>query len=352
MIKVLVVDDSALVRKILSEGLSKDPMIKVVGAAVDPYQARDMIIKLRPDVMTLDVEMPKMDGVEFLKKLMPQFPIPTIMVSSLTQRGAKITLDALEAGAVDLVAKPKADVKDGLNSLLVDLILKVKAASLVDVSNWKNKRKDLMANFSTLKSELLQTTDRFIAIGASTGGTEALRKIICCLPKTSPGIVVVQHMPKGFTKMFAERLNEDSQMSVIEASDGDEIKTGKVLIAPGDFHLRVIRSGGRYIVKTDQGEKVCRHRPSVDVLFRSVAENVGQNVLGIMLTGMGRDGADAMKLMKDKGAYNLVQDEASSVIFGMPKEAIEVNAHTQILSLDKIASRIVEIFKEEKWPRL
>jgi len=324
-IRVLVVDDSALVRNILSRGLSLDPEIEVVGTANDPFIARDKIIQLQPDVMTLDVEMPKMDGLEFLQRLMPQHPMPVLMVSALTKKGKQITLDALEAGAVDFVTKPSTDISRGLNDMLVELRLKVKIASKAKVGHWKsNKQKKISTTFHNRSVKALaESTDKVIAIGASTGGTEAIRSIITQFPASTPGTVIVQHMPSGFTRMFAERLNEICQVSVKEADTGDRILTGHVLIAPGDFHLTVKRSGGNYIVDCKKSDKVCGHRPSVEVLFQSVAKNVGSNSIGAILTGMGHDGADGMVAMRKSGAYTLAQDEATSVVFGMPKEALK-----------------------------
>lgn len=347
-IKVLVVDDSALVRKILSEGLSKDPMIEVVGQAPDPYAARDLIVKLNPDVLTLDVEMPKMDGVEFLKKLMPQHPIPVIMVSSLTQKGKQITLEALEAGALDFVSKPTSNVKDGLESLISDLIIKVKMASTANVSHWKNKREELFKkakNGSIQTHSLAETTLKVIAIGASTGGTEAIKAVVDEFPATSPGVVIVQHMPPGFTKMYAERINSSCAMEVIEGKTGDRVIPGRIIIAPGGHHMTVKRSGGEYIVECNKGKQVNGHMPSVTVLFNSVAQHVGKNAIGVMLTGMGRDGADGMKTMKDAGSYNFAQDEKSSVVFGMPKVAIEKGGVDEVLPLDKIAAKVFEKIK-------
>lgn len=343
-IKVLVVDDSALVRKILTEGLSKDPMIEVVGSANDPYQARDMIIKLKPDVLTLDVEMPKMDGVEFLRKLMPQYPIPVVMVSSLTQHGKQITISALEAGAVDFVSKPTSNIQDGLKNLLFELRSKVKIASSANVSHWKGKKVEV-SQAQYVGGALEETTHKVIAIGASTGGTEAIKKVIDFLPASSPGVVVVQHMPPGFTKMYAERLNLSSRMQVVEGTTGEKVLPGKVIIAPGGKQMSVKRVGGVYQVVCKEGEKVSGHCPSVNVLFDSVAEQVGANALGVILTGMGGDGAEGMKKMKDRGAFNIAQDERSSIVFGMPKVAIDTGGVDEILPLDRIGQRICTFFK-------
>lgn len=344
-IRVLIVDDSALVRQILTDGLSKDENLEVVGSATDPYMARDMIVKLRPDVLTLDVEMPKMDGVEFLKKLMPQYPLPVVMVSSLTQKGKQVTLDALDAGAVDFVTKPTANMKDGLNSLIMELRTKVKIASTANVSHWKNKPVPITNSILQTSSALSETTLKIIAIGASTGGTEAIKKVIEMFPRTSPGVVIVQHMPPGFTKLYADRLNQLCQMEVVEAQDGDKVVPGKVLIAPGGFHMTIKRVGGEYIVDCKTGDKVNGHCPSVSVLFESVAKNVGTNAVGVILTGMGGDGADGMKLMRDAGAFNIAQDEKTSVIFGMPKVAIDKGGVNEIHPLEKIPERVFSYLK-------
>lgn len=345
-IRVLVVDDSALVRSILSQGLSLDPEIEVVGTANDPYIACDKISKLQPDVLTLDVEMPKMDGVEFLKQLMPQHPIPVLMVSALTKKGKQITLEALEAGAVDFVTKPSTDISRGLNEMLAELRQKVKVASRANVGRWlSNKTKTISTKFINRPVKALsESTDKVIAIGASTGGTEAIRSIITNFPASAPGTVIVQHMPSGFTRMFAERLNDLCQVSVKEAAAGDRIMTGHVLIAPGDYHLTVNRSGGNYIVDCKQSDKVCGHRPSVEILFQSVAKNVGSNSIGAILTGMGHDGADGMVAMRKSGAYTLAQDEATSVVFGMPKEALKRGGTDISVPLEKIPEMIINHF--------
>ena len=348
-VRVLVVDDSALVREILSRGLAADPGIEVVGTASDPYVARDKIVQLRPDVLTLDVEMPKMDGVEFLRKLMPQYPLPVLMVSALTQRGKQITFEAMEAGAVDFVTKPSTDVARGLSTMIRELREKVKAVSRADVSHWKRAKgqpapqKKAARPISSMA--LAESTDKVIAIGASTGGTEAIRKVIRNLPGDTPGVVIVQHMPAGFTKMFAERLNEQSAMEVREAQSGDRVMTGRVLIAPGDFHMELRRSGGIYQVNCSGGEKVCGHRPSVEVLFRSVAKYAAGNAIGVMLTGMGADGADGMLAMREAGARTMAQDEASSVVFGMPKEAYARGGAEKLVPLDHIADELMRLLR-------
>ncbi|MEW6182066.1 MAG: chemotaxis response regulator protein-glutamate methylesterase [Bacillota bacterium] len=340
-IKVLVVDDSALVRDILAQGLAKDPQIEVVGAASDPYVARDKIVKLRPDVLTLDIEMPKMDGVEFLRRLMPQYPLPVIVVSALTKRGATVTLAALEAGAVDVVTKPSSDIARGLNAMLGELRAKVKVAAVTNVSAWKVNRKTSPAPMKMNSKALAESTDKVIAIGASTGGTEAIRKILRTFPSNVPGVVVVQHMPPGFTKHFADSLNDICEMEVLEAKTGDRIMPGRALIAPGDRHMTVRRSGGIYLVECRAGENVCGHCPSVEVLFRSVAQYVGTNAIGIMLTGMGSDGADGMVAMRQAGARTIAQDEITSVVFGMPKVAYERGGAECLMSLDAIPTAVM-----------
>jgi two-component system chemotaxis response regulator CheB len=347
-VKVLIVDDSALVRDILSKGLGGDAGIEVVGTAPDVYVARDMIVRLRPDVLTLDVEMPKMDGIEFLRKLMPQYPIPVVVVSSLTQKGKDITMQALEFGAVDYVAKPMANLSEGLNAMMMELRTKIKIASTANVSHWKNKKFDDVQTKITGSQALSESTDKLIAIGASTGGTEAIRKVISVLPPNTPGVVIVQHMPKGFTQTFAERMNQVSLMTVKEAKEGDRVLNGRILIAPGDYHIAIERSGGQYIIRTNQNDKVNGHRPSVDVLFLSVAKNVGPNAYGIILTGMGADGAKGLKAMKEQGAKTFGQDQATSVVYGMPKVAFELGAVDFQLPLDQISKRLISQIEEDK----
>jgi len=342
-IRVLVIDDSALVRDILTKGLEMDPGITVVGSASDPYIARDKIVKLKPDVLTLDVEMPRMDGVEFLRKLMPQYPLPVIMVSALTERGKQVTLDALALGAIDFVTKPKADVARGLQSMIMELRTKVKIASTANVSHWKQKRYTDGAGKQTPVRALAESTDKVIAIGASTGGTEAIREIITRFPITTPGIVIVQHMPPGFTKMFAERMNSLCMMEVKEAEDKDRIMPGRILIAPGAKQMSVKRSGGIYEVIVQPGELVCGHCPSVEVMMNSVAIHVGSNAVGVMLTGMGRDGANGMLAMRNAGARTIAQDEASCVVFGMPKEAYTIGGAERLVPLDQIAEKVIDL---------
>lgn len=346
-IKVLIIDDSALVRDILKKGLSEDKSLEVVGAAPDVYVGRDMIKKHRPNVLTLDIEMPRMDGIQFLKRLMPQFPIPTVVVSSLTQRGQQITIEALEAGAVDFVPKPTSNVAKGLQDMLLELRTKIKLASTANVSHWKTKSFNLKQISSEKTKALANSTDKLIAIGASTGGTEAIKNVIYTLPPTTPGIVVVQHMPKLFTKTFADRLNQESRMKVKEAEDGDRILNGWCYIAPGDYHLKVVRSGGQYLIKILEGEKVNGHRPAVDFMFDSVASSVGRNAYGIILTGMGSDGAKGLVNMKNAGAKTIGQDEASSVVYGMPKVAFDIGGVGKQLPLEKIPGELIRLLNKD-----
>lgn len=346
-IRVLIVDDSALVRNILSQGLNLDPGIEVVGTASDPYQARDKIVQLRPDVLTLDVEMPRMDGVAFLRKLMPQYPLPVVMVSSLTQRGKQITIDALDAGAVDFVSKPTSNVASGLNAMIGELRVKVKIASTANVSHWKGKQMEGRPQALVGSKALAESTDKVIAIGASTGGTEAIRKVITQFPATTPGVVIVQHMPAGFTKMFSDRLNQLCAMEVKEAADGDRVRSGLILIAPGGIQMKVVRSGGFYHVKCGGTDKVSGHCPSVDVMMSSIAEQVGANAVGSMLTGMGGDGSDGMLAMRKAGARCVAQDEASCVVFGMPKVAFEKGGAERLVPLDSMAQTLLNLLTEK-----
>ncbi len=343
-VRVLVVDDSSLVREILSQGLAKDPQIEVVGTATDPYMARDKIAQLRPDVLTLDVEMPKMDGVQFLRHMMPQFPLPVVMVSALTGKGQRLTFEALEAGAVDFVTKPSTNVARGLEEMLVEIRTKVKIAATADVSHWKKKPR--ATKVSAQKSQALAvSTDKVIAIGASTGGVEAISRLLPQLPSTIPGIVIVQHMPPVFTKTYADRLNEQCAMEVKEAQSGDRVLPGRVLIAPGEHQMTVRRSGGIYLVDCQKGPKVCGHCPSVEVLFQSVAKYAGANAIGVILTGMGSDGADGMLAMRQAGAHTMAQDEKSCVVFGMPNEAYKRGGAEKLISLDGIPGAILNLLK-------
>lgn len=345
-IRVLVVDDSAMIRGILSDGLNKDPNIEVVGVAPDPYIARDKIVELKPDVLTLDVEMPRMDGLEFLRKLMAQHPVPVVMVSALTEKGKRITIEALEAGAVDFVSKPKADIARGLNDMMIELRTKVKLAASANVSHHKTRREVPLRALSA-PGALAETTDKIIVIGASAGGTEAIKDVITRFPSVTPGVVIVQHMPEGFTKMFAERLNSLSQMYVKEAADGDRVMPGVILIAPGSYQMKVIRSGGFYRVQCEKGDKVCGHCPSVEVLMRSAAASAGSNAVGVMLTGMGSDGAGGLKAMRDAGARTIAQNEESCVVFGMPRAAINAGGVEYILDLDDIPGKVLNLISEK-----
>lgn len=342
---VIVIDDSALIRKMLTEILNADPEIEVVATAADPYQAREKIKQHNPDVITLDVEMPKMDGITFLRNLMRLRPMPVVMVSTLTEQGAQVTLDALELGALEIVAKPKIDVSHTLADYAEELTSKVKSAARVTVRPLSERagaqtKHDPDAVIEKKPTTTLKTTEKIIAIGASTGGTEALREVITALPADMPAIVVTQHIPAAFSGPFAERLNGQSQMQVAQAKDGQQILPGHVYVAPGDQHLMVTRSGARYFCKLDNGPLVSRHKPSVDVLFRSVAQFVGPNAIGVMLTGMGDDGTQGMLEMRDSGAFNIAQDEQSSVVWGMPGSAFEAGAVEKVLPLNQLAPKL------------
>jgi two-component system chemotaxis response regulator CheB len=349
-IRVLIIDDSAVMRHLLTEILSSDAGIEVVGAAPDPYVARDMIKALDPDVLTLDVEMPRMDGLVFLANLMRLRPMPVIMCSSLTQMGADITLDALALGAIDFVAKPAVDVVHGLRLAAEELIAKVKIASCARVRPLaelkQNHESAIHLAAPKLGAAQFKTTDRIVAIGASTGGTEAIKEILSGLPADIPGIVIVQHIPKAFSGAFAKRMHEHCDLNVCEARDGQPILSGHVYIAPGDQHLLVVRDGARYRCQLSDAPALNRHRPSVDVLFRSVAENVGHNAIGVLLTGMGRDGSIALKQMREAGAQTLAQDENTSVVWGMPGAAWEIGAAQALYPLPQIAERIVTLVKQ------
>ncbi|MBX3372042.1 MAG: chemotaxis response regulator protein-glutamate methylesterase [Nitrospira sp.] len=339
-IRVLTIDDSALMRQVLAELLSKDPGIEVIGSAPDPYVAREKIKALNPDVLTLDVEMPKMDGLTFLEKLMRGRPTPVIMVSSLTEAGCQTTLRALELGAVDFITKPKIDLREGMDQVAQDLIAKIKAAATASV------RATTAAASSTsrptsLNSAMIKTTDMIIAIGSSTGGTEAVKDVLQVLPPNTPPILITQHMPERFTKTWADRMNQLCRISVKEAEDGDSVLPGHALVAPGNYHMTLVRSGARYSVRINQDDPVNRHRPSVDVMFDSVAQYAGGNAVGVILTGMGGDGAKGLLRMKEAGAFTIAQDEASCVVFGMPKEAIKLGAADIVRPLGDIASAIL-----------
>jgi two-component system chemotaxis response regulator CheB len=371
-IRVMVVDDSALVRSMLTEIINRQSDMECIGAAADPLVAREMIRNLNPDVITLDVEMPRMDGIDFLSKLMRLRPMPVVMVSTLTERGADVTLRALELGAVDFVAKPKIGVADGLRQLADDITDKVRVASKARINRLHvpaaapatpaasgsastsarpgspghhsagSSPAGAARPLSTAPSLGRLSTEKIIFIGASTGGTEATKEVLANLPADAPAVVITQHMPPGFTRNYAARLDGLCRIRVKEASDGERILPGHAYIAPGGMHLSVERSGANYIARVQDGDPVNRHKPSVEVLFKSAARVVGPNAMGIMLTGMGADGAKAMREMKDAGAYCVAQDEASCVVFGMPREAINAGAVNEVLPLTKIAQHVLD----------
>ncbi|MDA3962327.1 MAG: chemotaxis response regulator protein-glutamate methylesterase [Planctomycetota bacterium] len=334
MSRVLIVDDSAVVRATLTRELARDPRIEVVGAAPDPFVARDMIIQLNPDVLTLDLEMPRMDGLTFLRRLMDYHPMPVVVVSSLTPSGSELALEALAAGAIDVMGKPGAAYEIGeLATQLADLLV---GAAFIDVT----RRRSVPSAPQKLQA-LGRTTHQVVAIGASTGGTEALARVLTAMPSDAPGTVIVQHMPEHFTRSFAERLNRESSMEVKEAEEGDAVRPGLALIAPGNNHLVLQRDGARMTVGVRTGPLVGRHRPSVNVLFRSVARQAGRNAVGVILTGMGRDGAAGLQEMHQAGAATIAQNEASCVVYGMPKEAVQLGAVDQELDLDAIPHAIL-----------
>ena len=341
-IKVLVVDDSALIRSILKEIIDSQKDMEMVGAAPNPLVAREMIKALNPDVLTLDVEMPKMDGLDFLEKLMRLRPMPVVMISSLTERGSDITFRALELGAVDYVSKPKFDIQHGMQDYAAEITDKIRAAARSRPKAAASVPRKLSAD-AVLPSlaNSVASTEKLIIVGASTGGTEAIKDFLTRLPPDCPGIAVTQHMPEAFTKSFAERLDKLCTISVKEAENGDRILPGHAFIAPGHSHLLVRRSGANYVCELSDGPPVNRHRPSVDVLFRSAANCVGKNAIGVILTGMGKDGAAGMLEMKQAGAYNFAQDEASCVVFGMPKEAILAGGVDEVVPLFEMASRVM-----------
>jgi two-component system, chemotaxis family, protein-glutamate methylesterase/glutaminase len=336
--KVLIVDDSSLMRQLLTQILSSDPELEVIGTAEDPFVAREKIKSLNPDVLTLDIEMPRMDGLTFLEKLMRGHPMPVVMISSLTNRGADTTLRALSLGAVDYIAKPKLDVSSDTIEQAGDIIAKVKAAAKVRVRG--------LAPGETIPAALpagyhITATHKVVAIGASTGGTEALKDLLSALPPDFPGLVMVQHMPEAFTRPFSERLNSLCRIHVQEAKDGDRILPGHALLAPGGHQMQVVRHGIEYVVKVYRGERVNRHLPSVDVLFSSCARQLGKNAIGVLLTGMGADGAKGMLEMKVAEAHTIAQDEATCVVFGMPREAIQLGAVDQVLPLGRIPTALL-----------
>ena len=343
-IKVMVVDDSAVVRKVLTQLIDAEPDMEVCGTAPDPYSARDKLVALKPDVMTLDIEMPRMDGITFLKKVMQHFPIPTIIVSSVTKQGCETSMKALEIGAVNVIPKPSEAYS--IESIEPQLLQAIRAAALARISKTPASSADTAKSTAVpeaAKISSITTTNKIIAIGSSTGGTEALKEVLLRMPSNSPGMVCVQHMPAGFTKAFADRLNNSCPVEVREAKDGDSVQTGLALIAPGDFHMVLRRDGARYVVRLKKGPQVWHQRPAVDVLFKSVAEYAGNNVCGVILTGMGKDGAKGFELMKAAGSINIAQDEKTCVVYGMPKAAFETGCVDYVVPLLDIPNKIVEV---------
>ncbi|MGK2951111.1 MAG: protein-glutamate methylesterase/protein-glutamine glutaminase [Thiobacillus sp.] len=344
-IKVLIVDDSALIRGVMKEIINSQSDMEVVGVAPDPLVARDLIKQTNPDVLTLDVEMPKMDGLDFLEKLMRLRPMPVVMVSSLTERGSDITMRALELGAVDFVTKPKVSIQSGMLEY-TDLIaekIRIAARARIKPRTPPGAGQQSSPMLAAVRNTFV-SSEKLIIIGASTGGTEAIKDFLIQLPPDSPGILITQHMPEGFTRSFAARLDKLSKISVKEAEGGERVLPGHAYLAPGHSHLLLVRSGANYMTKLDQGPPVNRHRPSVDVLFNSAAASAGKNAVGVILTGMGKDGAAGMLEMKKAGAYNLAQDEASCVVFGMPKEAIAIGATHDVAPLRDLPRRVMEFF--------
>jgi len=343
MIKVLVVDDSAVVRQILTSELSKTADITVVGTAPDPYIARDKIVALHPDVITLDIEMPRMDGLTFLRKLMQHYPVPTIVVSSLTPKGSDMAMEALDAGAIDVLSKPGAAYTVG--DILPILCDQIRAAARVDFNKVRQLREET-AGKAVQRLSLTRTTNKLLAIGASTGGTVAIEQVLNKMPKNCPGIVIVQHMPEKFTTSFAQRLNDICEIEVREAKNNDSVIPGVALIAPGNFHMLLKRSGARYYVEIKTGLPVFHQRPSVEVLFNSVAKYAGANAVGAILTGMGADGASGLLEMRKAGAHTIAQDERTSVVFGMPGEAVKLGAAEKVLPLQAIAEAALQMAGE------
>ncbi len=343
-LKVLIVDDSALIRSLMTQIVNSQPDMEVVGAAPDPIAARELIKQTNPDVITLDVEMPRMNGLEFLEKLMRLRPTPVVMVSTLTETGSDVTLKALELGAVDFISKPKLGVSEGMADLEHEIGDKIRAAARARIR--RNRLGEASANApKPLAGHILSTTEKIVFIGSSTGGTEALKEVLSRMPANSPAILMTQHMPESFTKSFAARLNGLSALTVKEAEDNERIVPGHAYLAPGHSHLRVRKSGAYYYTELSKADPVNRHRPSVDVLFNSAAEVVGQNACAVMLTGMGRDGAAGMLAMRQAGACTIAQDEASCVVYGMPRAAIELGAAREIVALNNIAAHILEHLK-------
>jgi two-component system chemotaxis response regulator CheB len=352
-IKVLIVDDSALVRQTLKEIISSDPELEVIGTAADPYFAARKMSEETPDVITLDIEMPRMDGLTFLRKIMSQHPIPVVIISSLTSRATEVGIKALEYGAVDLITKPQLNTKEFLEESKIVICDAIKAAARSRIARRKIVTPPIVepkhsADVILSKSanhKPFTTTDKVIAIGASTGGTEAIAKFLKDMPVDCPGIVIVQHMPEKFTTSFANRLNDICNITVKEAKNGDPVLPGHALIAPGNYHMLLKRSGAKYYVEVIQGPLVNRHRPSVDVLFRSTARFAAQNAIGVIMTGMGDDGARGLLEMKESGAYTIAQDESSCVVYGMPREAVKLNAAITVLPLSNIAEHVIKRYR-------
>lgn len=340
-IKVLVVDDSAVVRKVFREEISRENDMEVVGTAPDPYVARDKIVKMKPDVVTLDIEMPRMDGITFLKKLMRHYPLPVIIVSSLTRNGGKLAVEALSLGAVEVMSKPSGAYSVG--EMGVQLTDKIRAVARLKVSPRKENPSKKSIQPKVASRALAETTNKIVAIGASTGGTEALKTVLTGMPPNAPGTLVVQHMPANFTTSFAERLNELSAMTIKEAKDGDSLVNGVALLAPGNYHMLLKRSGARYYVQVKKGPLVNHQRPAVDVLFQSVANYAGSNAIGVILTGMGADGALGLLKMKEAGARTVAQDEKSCIVFGMPKEAIKLGAADKVVPLNSVGKTVLNM---------
>jgi len=342
-IKVLIVDDSALIRGVMTEIINSQPDMMVVGAAPDPLVARDLIKQTNPDVLTLDVEMPKMDGLDFLDRLMRLRPMPVVMVSSLTERGSDITMRALELGAVDFVTKPKISIHSGMLEYTELITDKIRIAARAKIKARALPNAQEATALAAVRNPFI-SSEKLIIIGASTGGTEAIKDFLVQLPSDCPGILITQHMPAGFTRSFAERLDKLCKISVKESEGNERVLPGHAYLAPGHSHLTLVRSGANYMTRIDQGEPVNRHRPSVDVLFRSAAINAGKNAVGVILTGMGKDGAAGMLEMKNAGAYNLAQDEATCVVFGMPKEAIALGGTHEVAPLHDLPARVMSFF--------
>lgn len=351
-IRVLIVDDSALVRHILSTGLAEDPDIEVVGTAHNPYVARDLLVKCRPDVITLDVEMPRMDGVTFLKKYMQILPTPTIVLSALTQAGKKVTIEALEAGAVFVVGKPVVGLADNLPPMLENLRTKIKQAVQIDISRYMRKRSKYKPPRPLERTQPLnESTDQVLALGASTGGVEALARIMPLFPPAAPGIIIVEHIPAGFSASFAERLNSLCQIQVKEAAHGDRVRPGMALVAPGgDKHLKLKRSGGQYLVELCPGEKVSNHCPSIDVCFESIAQEAGSNASAALMTGMGGDGAQGLLKIRQAGGRTFAQSEETCVIYGMPRVAVELDAAEHSVDLLEIPSALLQSIDARRSP--